>query len=356
MRPVDTRLCRVDDDEHLCCEIACFAVEDHARNFDLIQQARILRTEELQARQAVLAIDNKESRLRILQIADRFVLTERPEFQNVFGKEQHASGDGWLCLRGLIEVDDLADLFPAQQPLEGLFAAFDLADKLGNGIFRIGVRFDGFALKIEAAGKTNAVEDVPGFERNKIEDTVLLTDTGCKHAVFLARMISKNGEIRGRTPNSHPRIRGATPDFPISSGYNTFVALRLNHLTDRQLLDLRLCDLPLKIRGTQLEQRIQKLYRELEARSLKFRPHIWLSEEWFTPDGVGGFAIPFYLAHPRLVRLERSQMLEVEGASEGECMRILRHEAGHAIDNAYRLHARRSWSDTFGSYRVPYPE
>jgi hypothetical protein len=37
-------------------------------------------------------------------------------------------------------------------------------------------------------------------------------------------------------------------------------------------------------------------------------------------------------------------------------MRILRHEAGHAIDNAFRLHARRGWTDTFGSYRVPYPE
>jgi hypothetical protein len=37
-------------------------------------------------------------------------------------------------------------------------------------------------------------------------------------------------------------------------------------------------------------------------------------------------------------------------------MRILRHEAGHAIDNAFRLHSNRTWADTFGSYRVPYPE
>ena len=127
-------------------------------------------------------------------------------------------------------------------------------------------------------------------------------------------------------------------------------------MTDRQLLDLRLCDLPLKIRGTPLELRIDKLYRELETRSLGFRPHVWLGEEWFTPDGVAGFAMPFYLAHPRLMKLERTQMLEVEGAAETECMRILRHEAGHAIDNAYRLHARRGWTDTFGVYRVPYPE
>src|SRR5256884_9694140 len=37
-------------------------------------------------------------------------------------------------------------------------------------------------------------------------------------------------------------------------------------------------------------------------------------------------------------------------------MCLLRHEAGHAIVNAYRLHYRQSWSNTFGSYRVPYPE
>jgi hypothetical protein len=127
-------------------------------------------------------------------------------------------------------------------------------------------------------------------------------------------------------------------------------------MTDRQLLDLRLCDLRLQILGTQLEERLDKLYRELEARSLAFRPHVWLAEEWFTPDEVAGFAIPFYLAHPRLMKLERAQMLEVEGASEAECLRILRHEAGHAIDNAFRLHTRRSWKETFGSFRVPYPE
>jgi Putative zinc-binding metallo-peptidase len=130
----------------------------------------------------------------------------------------------------------------------------------------------------------------------------------------------------------------------------------LDRVTNRQLLDVRLCDLPLKIQGTRLELRIEKLYRELDRRSLSFKPHVWLGEEWFTPDGIAGFAIPFYLAHPRLMKLERAQMLEVEGASEGECMRILRHEAGHALDNAFRLHARPQWTDTFGSYRVPYPE
>ena len=59
------------------------------------------------------------------------------------------------------------------------------------------------------------------------------------------------------------------------------------------------------------------------------------------PTAPPAMAVPFYLAHPRLERLERAQMLEVEGGDHEWCMRILRHEAGHVIDNAYRLRLRR---------------
>ena len=83
---------------------------------------------------------------------------------------------------------------------------------------------------------------------------------------------------------------------------------------------------------------------------------MWLSSEWFSPDGIPGIAIPFYLAHPRLRKLEHRQILEVEGGTEGECMRILRHEAGHAIDTAYRLHRRKRWREIFGSFSQPYPD
>jgi hypothetical protein len=37
-------------------------------------------------------------------------------------------------------------------------------------------------------------------------------------------------------------------------------------------------------------------------------------------------------------------------------MRILRHEAGHALDNAFRLHYKRRWRELFGSFAAPYPE
>jgi hypothetical protein len=123
-----------------------------------------------------------------------------------------------------------------------------------------------------------------------------------------------------------------------------------------QLLDLRLSQLDIKIAGSGLVARTEELHGELEARGLTFRPHFWLAEEWFCPDGSPGIAIPFYLAHPRLARLEQNQMLEVEGGSREWCMRILRHETGHAIENAYRLRRRRLRREHFGSTVVPYPE
>jgi hypothetical protein len=114
--------------------------------------------------------------------------------------------------------------------------------------------------------------------------------------------------------------------------------------------------LDIRIEGSGLEPRIAQLHDELNARGLTFRPHYWLSDEWFTPDGISGIAIPFYLAHPRLARLELSQMLEVEGGNPEWCMRILRHEAAHAIDNAYHLRRRRQRREIFGNPREEYPE
>jgi hypothetical protein len=126
--------------------------------------------------------------------------------------------------------------------------------------------------------------------------------------------------------------------------------------SDEQLLALRMCDLGVSIAGTELEQRIAQIGAELEVRGLKFRPHYWLSDEWFTPDGIPGVAIPFYLAHPRLARLELAQMLEVEGGDPDSCLRILRHEVGHAIDNGYQLRRRPTRRRLFGTPATPYPE
>ena len=126
---------------------------------------------------------------------------------------------------------------------------------------------------------------------------------------------------------------------------------------DDKILDLRICDLNLTIEGSALEPRIAQLQAELAERGLQtFEPHFWLSAEWFSPDGVPGVAIPFYLAHPRLEKLERTQMLEVEGGTPAWCMKILRHEAGHAVDNAYRLRMRLRRQRVFGPSYMQYPD
>ena len=117
---------------------------------------------------------------------------------------------------------------------------------------------------------------------------------------------------------------------------------------------MRICDLGLELDGTALGRRVEQLHKELERAGLRFRPHVWLSTGWFTPDGVPGFAVPFYLAHPRLSRIEHRHMLEVEGGTHAWCMKLLRHECGHAIDNAYRLHWRKRWREAFGSFAQPY--
>ena len=118
---------------------------------------------------------------------------------------------------------------------------------------------------------------------------------------------------------------------------------------------MRFCDLRLSIEGSALARHVRRMYADLERRGLSLRPHVWLSEEWFSPDGVPGIAVPFYLAHPRLERLERRIMGEAEGGNSRLLLRILRHEAGHAVDNAYRLRRRRRWREVFGPASRPYP-
>jgi hypothetical protein len=133
-------------------------------------------------------------------------------------------------------------------------------------------------------------------------------------------------------------------------------ALPWTRLSDEQLLQLRLCDLRLSIERSPVNAHIGRLYAELERRGIAFRPHVWLGEEWFSPDGVPGIAVPFYLAHPRLEQLERRIMRKVEGGNARWLMRILRHEAGHALDNAYRLRRRKCWRELFGPASRPYPD
>jgi hypothetical protein len=128
-----------------------------------------------------------------------------------------------------------------------------------------------------------------------------------------------------------------------------------SRFSTEELLKIKLKDLKLEIKGSIVEKRLLRLNKELKEKGVSYIPHTWISDEWFTPDFTPGFAIPFYLFHPRLIKLEKEQMFEAEGAGRVECMQIMRHETGHAISHAYQLYKLKSWKNIFGDYREPYP-
>lgn len=123
-------------------------------------------------------------------------------------------------------------------------------------------------------------------------------------------------------------------------------------LSDEALLDLRIGDLKLQISGSELEERVATLHRDLAAKNIPFQPDCYLTDEWFVLEGKTSIGIPFYLAHPRLKALEQKMMLECEGGTREECLKLLRHEAGHAFFYAYRLQQSRRVKKLFG----PSPE
>jgi hypothetical protein len=127
-----------------------------------------------------------------------------------------------------------------------------------------------------------------------------------------------------------------------------------NQISEEQLLSTRIMDLPIGIEGTWLEECIKQLYAELNAKGLDFHPECYLADEWLTPEGEVAIGIPFYLAHPALLKLERRMMLEAEGEGKSWCMQLLRHEAGHAFSYAYDLHKRPEWQKVFGCPQQDY--
>jgi hypothetical protein len=125
-------------------------------------------------------------------------------------------------------------------------------------------------------------------------------------------------------------------------------------LPDSELLKFRICDLHVRIEGSELEARIQELRNEIGSRSLPVMPDCYLGDEWFSPEGSTAIALPFYLAHPRLKQLEYRQMLDVEGGTYEWCMQLLRHECGHAYDHAYQFSSGEEWVQVFGNRNVEY--
>lgn len=119
-----------------------------------------------------------------------------------------------------------------------------------------------------------------------------------------------------------------------------------------QLLNTRICDLRLRLRGSLVEGCVRRLYGELDRKGLPYRPRVYLTDSWGCPSEVPLIGVPFYLADPYLRRLEQEQTGAVEDRAWS--MMLLRHEAGHAINYAYRLWEQPRWAEVFGSFHAPY--
>ncbi len=119
-----------------------------------------------------------------------------------------------------------------------------------------------------------------------------------------------------------------------------------------ELLKTPISGLGLAVEGSPVERHVRRLRREMEAKGLRFKPDVYLTDGWGCPDRTPVIGVPFYLADARLIHLEEEQTGEVEDLRT--IMMLLRHETGHAVNYAYRLWRRPSWSEIFGPFTKPY--
>ncbi len=120
----------------------------------------------------------------------------------------------------------------------------------------------------------------------------------------------------------------------------------------QRLLQRRICDLDLRIKGSFIEPYLWQLQEELAAKGINYVPSFYLTDTWGCPDKVPVVGIPFYLSCTLLGRIETEQTGELEDSQT--IMQLLRHETGHAINYAYQLWEEQGWKETFGSFSKPY--
>jgi hypothetical protein len=124
-----------------------------------------------------------------------------------------------------------------------------------------------------------------------------------------------------------------------------------------EILNKRICDFDLKIEGRPLGKMIERFQGEIAASPIsKLQPVFYLTDEWGVPEGTVAIGIPFYLADEKLLRVQKKRGGRVEGESEEDILRYLRHEMGHVVNYAYRLYATEEWTRLFGPMSRPYTE
>lgn len=104
------------------------------------------------------------------------------------------------------------------------------------------------------------------------------------------------------------------------------------------------------------QELVDQLYEELGRAGISLRPKVYLADEWFSPDDAPIIAVPFYLACPELTKLAKKHIGSIEGETQNDFMRLLRHECGHAVETAYNLKYSRIRQKTFGLFSAKYPD
>ena len=131
--------------------------------------------------------------------------------------------------------------------------------------------------------------------------------------------------------------------------------LNLENAGQKEILDAQLWELGISFEDSKFSGCLHQLNLELESKKLMVRPKVWLSDDWFCPDMISGIAIPFTLMHPKLIALEKKYIGFVEGESHDWFMKLMRHECGHVMDNAYFLKEEEGRVSTFGDHETRYP-
>lgn len=146
--------------------------------------------------------------------------------------------------------------------------------------------------------------------------------------------------------------------FPLlSSKYVKNAAMiDLDALSFDQILELRFKDLKIQFSDMLFLQELRDVEKEIKSKDIPFKAHYWVGEEWFSPDGITGISVPFYLFHPKLIKLHKKMVGEAEGATTTSFKKYLRHEYAHALDNGYQLRKNRRRQRLFGLSSTPYPE
>ena len=86
-------------------------------------------------------------------------------------------------------------------------------------------------------------------------------------------------------------------------------------LSDEELLKVRLKDLKVTVEGTWLEECLPGSMTSSTSTASGCGRMPGFRASGFAPENTPGIAIPFYLAHPRLMRLEKKMILDVEGGT-----------------------------------------